>query len=702
MSNIVLKLQGLDCAHCAEKLQNKIEAINNIDSVAVNFFNSEMNINYNEITENNLIKQVKEVSKSLGVDILVNSHEEKNSMKLYTNLDESSKFKLMKYAVGLIIFGIATIGDFDYSITFILYMMSYVIFGTGTILKAVKSISRGDFFNENFLLSTASLGAIYIGMFSEAVAVMIFFQVGEFFHDIAVNNARKSIKDLMNLKAEYANLVQEGEIKKVDPETVRIGDIIIVKAGEKVPLDGIVIEGISQIDASALIGESVPRKVQIKDEIMSGVINLTGIIKVQVSTEYSDSTVSKIMNMVENASAKKATTERFITQFSKIYTPIVISIALILMFIAPIFFPEIASSEWIYRGLVFLLVACPCALHLSVPLSFFSGIGSSSKNGVLIKGSNYLQALSEASIVVFDKTGTLTKGVFTVTEIKPTKNEITENKLLEIAGIIENLSNHPIAKSIVNECEKKHINIEGFTLEDFEELQGKGIRATLNGKEILLGNDKLMDLENVMYEKYNGMGTVIHLAEKREHLGFIVISDIIKEDTATAIQNLKQQNIKKIVMLSGDRKESAEAVAKNLGIDEVHAELLPNEKVEMVENLYTGHPNQKIIFVGDGINDAPVLSRVDVGVAMGGIGSDAALEAGDMVIMTDEISKLSTVIDISRKTMSIVKQNIFLVLAVKFLVLALAILGITNMWLAILTDTGITLVAVLNSIRSKY
>ena len=698
VSSVVLNLEGLDCAHCAEKLQNKIGTLSDVESVTVNILNNQMNVDYKNITEENLIRQVAEISKSLGVDIV---NEKRNvDRNFYKKLSELLKLNLIRYVVGITIYITAILANLEYNVIFGLYILSYIIFGADIILKAAKSILRGDFFNEHSLMSVATIGAIYIGMYSEAVSVMIFFQIGEFFQELAINNAKKSINDLMNLKADYANIVVGEEIRKVAPEAVKIGDIILVKAGEKVALDGVIVEGESQIDASALIGESVPSKVKVTDDIMSGVINLTGIIKVQVTREYSDSTVSKIMNMVEKASAKKATTEKFITQFAKIYTPIVISIALMLMFVAPIIFTDIESTQWIYRGLVFLLVSCPCALHLSVPLSFFSGIGSSSRNGVLIKGSNYLQALSNIGIVVFDKTGTLTKGVFNVTNIYP-KNDMTENELMQIAGQIESFSNHPIAKSIISECAKRHIDLEKLNIKEFKEIQGKGIQAILNGKEILVGNDKLMELQNVSYERYDGIGTVIHLAEDRNYIGFIVISDIIKEDSLAAIQDLREQGISKMVILSGDRKESVHKVADILGIDEVYAELLPNEKVDMIENLYSRYPNKKIAFVGDGINDAPVLSRVDVGIAMGGIGSDAAIEAGDMVIMTDEISKISTAIKISKRTVSIVKQNIYLVLSIKFIVLFITAIGLGNMWLAILADTGVTLIAVLNSIRKK-
>lgn len=702
MLSVILKLEGLDCAQCAGKLQEKVKKLSNVENVNVNIISQQINIQYENITEDKLIKQVEEVSQSLGISIINNKETktEKNTGKFYKNLDLKLKFKLVIYSIGLLIYFSAIFLNIDNTILTALYIVTYMIFGAEIILKAIKSIIRGDLFNENFLMSVASIGAIYIGMYSEAVAVMLFFQIGEFFQDMAISRSRKSIKDLMDIKPEYANIIINKEVKKVDPTEVNIGDIILIKPGDKVPLDGIVVDGTSQIDASSLIGESVPRSVKLNDEILSGVINLTGAIKVKVTKDYSNSTVSKILDMVENASSKKATTERFITQFAKIYTPIVVSIALILMFVPPFIITDTNSNDWIYKGLVFLLVSCPCALHLSVPLSFFSGIGISSRNGVLIKGSNYLQALSNVSMIVFDKTGTLTKGVFTVTNTYP-NNGLTENELIEIAGTIEKYSNHPIAKSITIECDKRNINIENKNVTDFEEIHGKGLKANLGGKEVFVGNNKLMQFINVPCEDYNGIGTVIHVAENNKYLGFIVISDIIKDDSRLGIQKLKEIGIKKTVMLSGDRKESAHKVANALGIDETYAELLPNEKVDAIEELYNKYPGEKIAFIGDGINDAPVLSRVDVGIAMGGVGSDAAVESADIVIMTDEILKIPTAINISKKTMKIVKQNIIFIICIKFIVLTLTILGYGNIWLAVLADTGATLIAILNSIRKK-
>lgn len=697
--NIKLKLSGLDCGHCAEKLESKLKKIINIENVHVSIINNELNIKYSNIKLHQLIDEVKEVSKSLGVNVLTSELLKEKAM---TNmvLDKFLKLKLIRYILGIILYAIAIVSNFQYEITANIFILSYIILGLDIILKAIKSIGRKDLFNENFLMSTASLGAIYIGMYSEAVAVILFFQIGEFFQDIAVSRSRKSIKDLMDIKPEYANLIVEGETKKVEPSQVNVGDIILVKAGEKVPLDGIVIKGISQVDASSIIGESVPIQVKDKDTVISGSINLTGAIEVLVTNDYSNSTVSKIMDMIEIASSKKATTERFITKFSKIYTPIVVSISLVLMFVAPLVLGDTEYNDWIYKGLVFLLVSCPCALHLSVPLSFFSGLGNSSRKGVLIKGSNYLQLLSDIDIVAFDKTGTLTKGVFNVTIIKP-ENGLTENQFIKILATIESYSNHPIAKSILNECEKRNIIIDNKVIRDVKEVLGKGLQGILNEKILLVGNEMLMENNNVNFENYTGLGTVIHMAMNNVYLGFIVISDIIKEDSKIGIEKLKKIGIKKTVMITGDRKDNAYKVANDLGIDEVYAEQLPNEKVNVIDSLYDKYKGEKVAFIGDGINDAPVLSRVDVGIAMGGIGSDAAIEAGDIVIMTDEISKLAVAISVSQKTMSIIKQNIMFVISIKFIVLFLTVIGLGNIWMAVLADTGATLIAILNSIRSK-
>ena len=715
MSNIILKVEGLDCAHCAQNLGDKICKIKNVKNADISIITNKLNIQYENIGEIELVCQVKEKAESMGVDIVDNVNP---PARAFGGLDRGLKIRLARYFVGGLMYIIALLsanfGIIDlsnilahdmlgrsWSLANWLFVASYVIFGADILIRAVKGIIRRDIFNENFHMSIATIGAIAIGLYYEAVLVMIFFQVGEFFQDMAVNRSRKSISDLMNIKAEYANVVIDGETMQVEPQQVKIGDIILVKPGEKVPLDGVVIEGSSQVDASSLIGESVPRSARVNDEVLSGVINLTSLLKIQVTKDYSNSTVAKIMDMVENAAAKKSQTERFITQFARIYTPIVTIAAVLLMIVPRFLFPGTEPSEWILRGIIFLMVSCPCALHLSVPLSFFSSIGSSSKKGVLMKGSTFVQNLSEIGIVVFDKTGTITKGVFNVVKVVPEGRNITEEQLLATAATIETFSNHPIAKSIIAECEKKDIVLLKAESEDFEEIHGKGLKGTIEGKVVLAGNAKLMEQYGIKHKDFAGSGSVVHVAKDGEYMGHIVISDVIKSDSAIGIKQLKDAGIKKTVMLSGDREETAKAVAAEVGIDEVYAQLLPDEKVEMVEQLYQKYPGEKIAFVGDGINDAPVLSRVDVGIAMGGIGSDAAVEAADVVIMTDEISKLSSAVGIAKNTMKIVRQNIVLVMILKFGVLALAVFGMADILLAVFADSGVALLAVLNSMRKK-
>jgi Cd2+/Zn2+-exporting ATPase len=631
-------------------------------------------------------------------------------IRAFGALDTGLKLRLARYILGAIIYLAALFAYYEWAALFVsiepniiisLFIISYIIFGADVLLTAIRSITKGQVFNEHFLMSIATIGALSIGIFYEAVLVMIFFQVGEFFQDMAVNRSRKSIKDLMDIKAEYANLVTECEVEKVDPAKVKIGDIILIKPGEKIPLDGIILEGASQVDFSSLIGESVPRSVHIGDEILSGAVNLTSLLRVEVSKDYENSTVAKIMDMVENASMKKSQTERFITKFAKIYTPIVTIAALLLMFVPMLIFPETDRSGWIYNGIIFLMISCPCALHLSVPLSFFSGIGTSSSRGILVKGTTFLQTLTNVDIVAFDKTGTITKGVFKVTEIVPADG-VCADELLTTAAQIESFSNHPIAKSIMGEFEQKGGVLGDFDMEDFEEIHGKGLKAKVNDALVLAGNSKLMQENEINFaQDTHGAGSVVYVAKNGAFLGHIIISDIIKEDSKAAIEALKAAGIKKTVMLSGDREAAANSVAAAVGIDEIYAELLPGDKVDMVEDLYNRYPNSKIAFVGDGINDAPVLSRADVGIAMGGIGSDAAVEAADIVIMSDELSKLAPAISIAKKTMAIVRQNITFVMLVKFTVLSLAVFGRADILWAVAADSGVTFVAALNSIRKK-
>ena len=546
-------------------------------------------------------------------------------------------------------------------------------------------------------MALATIGAIIIKEYPEAVAVMLFYQIGEYFQEKAVGKSRKAIKSLVNIKAEYATK-ENGE--KVDPEEICINDIIIIKPGEKVPLDGIIVEGSSFLDMSALIGESVPRKVSIGDEILSGSINNNSVLKIKVTKEYKNSTVSKILDLVENSSTKKSKTESFISKFAKVYTPIIVILAVFLAIVPPLF-TGYNFSHWIEKSLVFLVSSCPCALVVSVPLSFFSGIGSASKRGILIKGSVYMQDLSLVDTIVFDKTGTLTKGVFEISKIE-TKN-IDKMELLNLVYSLESLSIHPVAKSIVSYCENNFEKIENNVVENFEEISGYGLKGIINNEEIILGNAKLLDKYNIKYEKSNDNGTVVYISKNGTYIGYIVVSDIIKDESKETIKALKQIGISKTVMLSGDRKETAQFVANNIGIDDVYYELLPQDKVSMFEKIKekSENGNKKVAFVGDGINDAPVLSMSDVGIAMGGVGSDAAIEAADIVIMNDDLRKIKDGIIISKNTINIVKSNIIFSLIIKFSVLALALFGYATMWIAVFADVGVSIIAILNAMRKK-
>lgn len=588
-----------------------------------------------------------------------------------------------------------------------IYILSYLIVGFEILKKAVRNIKRGKVFDENFLMSVATIGAFAIGEFPEAVAVMLFYQIGELFQDFAVDKSRKSISSLMEIKPDYANVLRDGKEEKIVPDEVKIGEEIVVKPGEKVPIDGIVVEGTSFIDTRALTGETVPKKVMENDEILSGCINKDGVLKIKVTKNYDDSTVSKILELVENASSKKSKSEKFITKFAKYYTPIVVIIALVLAIIPPVLISSATFSEWIYRALSFLVVSCPCALVISIPLSFFGGIGGASKNGILIKGSNYLEALASLETIVFDKTGTLTEGVFDVQKIEPIG--LTEEELLEIATLAEWYSNHPIAKSIKKAYNK---GAEEIKIRDVKEISGKGIIAKIeeigkiffedNNKEkqVLVGNEKLMEEYNISFEKSKDIGTVLYIAIDGVFSGTILISDKIKDDAIKCINLIKKNGIKQTIMLTGDKKEIAEHISKEIGIDKVHSELLPDDKTEKMEQLLKEKSqNKKIAYVGDGINDAPVLALADIGIAMGVFGSDSAIEAADVVIMTDEPSKINTAIKISKKTMKIVRENIVFAIFVKILVLFLSALGIATMWSAVFADVGVTIIAILNALR---
>lgn len=585
-------------------------------------------------------------------------------------------------------------------LVFLIYLIPYLVIGYDIVYKAVRNISHGQVFDENFLMMVATFGAFGVKEYSEAVAVMLFYQVGELFQNYAVGKSRQSISDMMNICPEYANIEEDGVLTQVDPDDVEVGTIIVVKPGERIPLDGIVTEGTSMIDTAALTGESVPRRATVGDEIISGCVNGSSTIKVKVTKAFEDSTVARILELVENASSKKAKVENFITRFAKYYTPVVTIGAVILAILPPLILGG-GWADWIQRACIFLVISCPCALVISVPLGFFGGIGASSKIGILVKGSNYLEAVAEMTTIVFDKTGTLTKGEFKVSEVQPSadkNNTIGKEELLEIAAYGEGYSNHPIANSI-REAYGKTLSMERVT--DTEEIAGHGIHTFIVGREVYIGNAKLMDAQNIAYTENKTAGTVVYVACNNVFAGSIVISDTVKEGSKDAIRDMKQVGVKKTVMLTGDRQAAADAVAAELGIDEVHAELLPADKVGQVEKLL-GAQNEKerLAFVGDGINDAPVLTRADIGIAMGSMGSDAAIEAADIVLMDDDIRKIASLVKIARKTLGIVKQNIVFALAVKALVLLLGALGMANMWEAVFADVGVSVIAILNSMRT--
>lgn len=613
--------------------------------------------------------------------------------KKVTHIDYN---KFITFGIGAALFLIALLFELSFWVEFCLYFLSYLIIGSEVIIEAIRNIFRGQVFDENFLMTMATIGAFAIKEFPEGVAVMLFYQIGEFFQDLAVNRSRNSIAALMDIRPDFANLIIDDNINKVSPGDVDINDIIIVKPGEKIPLDGIVIKGNSTLNTSALTGESIPQEVDVGSEILSGSINENGLLTIRVTKRFEESTVSKILDLVENASSKKAPTENFITKFANYYTPIVVFAAVALAIIPPLIISGATFHQWINRALVFLVISCPCALVISIPLSFFGGIGAASKNGILIKGSNYLEALNHVDAVVFDKTGTLTKGVFKVVKVI-NLDESSDLDLLEYAAYSESHSSHPIAMSIQRAYGRE---IDNKEISDYYEIPGYGISAKVKGKNVLAGNSRLMRKENISFEEAEEIGTIVHIAIDEKYAGYIVIADEIKSDSKKAIKELKNIGVKNLVMLTGDNKVIAENINKELGLDEVNAELLPHQKVEILELLDKKKAAKgKLVFVGDGINDAPVLSRADIGVAMGGLGSDAALEAADVVLMTDEPSKLVNAIKIAKRTRNIVWQNIIFALSVKVIVLILGACGIANMWEAVFADVGVALLSILNALR---
>lgn len=609
------------------------------------------------------------------------------------SMNKKLKNLLIKIIISSIIFTIAILSPINLYAKLSLYILSYLIVGYEILEKSFKNILSGEIFDENFLMVLASFVAFFLGEYTEAIAIILFYQIGEFFQSYAVNNSRKSISKLVNIKADYANIEKNGKIEKVNPEEININDIIIIKPGERVPLDGIIVEGQSNIDTSALTGESMPQSVEIKDEILSGCINLSNILNVKVSKKYTESTASKILDLIENATNKKAKVEHFITKFAKIYTPIVVGLAVLIATLPPFILNE-EFSKWLYRSMVFLVVSCPCALVISVPLSFFAGIGLASKYGILVKGGNFLELLSRVKCFVFDKTGTLTRGKFEVTEIH--NIDITEEEFLKYASYAEYYSNHPIAKSIKS---KYNQNIELDKIKDIQEIQGNGIKAKIDNDLIYIGNEKMMKTMNIKIETVNKIGTIVYMAINGKYVGYLVIADQIKSNAKKAIQDLYNIGIQKTIMLTGDKKSVAEDVAKKLNLTEFYSELLPADKIAKLESIMENNKNIKVSFVGDGINDAPALARADVGVAMGNIGSDAAIESADIVIINDNLESLAKSIKISKRTINIAKENIYFSISIKIAVLLLGTIGYASIWEAVFADVGVCLIAILNSLR---
>lgn len=692
-------LEGLCCANCAAKIEKRANEIDGVNTAALNFVTKTLTLHIGDRNNSGaLTSQVKSIVRSIepGVTVL-----EKNAEKLDRQTQQNKKTginkkELIRLAVGTVLFGAAVIFTFSSVIELSLFFTSYILVGAEVLIKAVRNIFKGQVFDENFLMCVATIGAFAIQQFPEGVAVMLFYQIGEFIQDIAVDRSRRSITELMDIRPDYANLIIGDDVKKVSPEEVGSGALILVKPGEKVPLDGKVIDGRSMIDTSALTGESLPREVEAGSEVLSGSINKSGLLTLEVTKDFGESTVAKILDLVQNAAGRKAPTENFITKFASYYTPAVVLIAAALAIIPPFVLPGAVFSDWLYRGLVFLVISCPCALVISIPLSFFGGIGGASKRGILVKGSNYLEALNNVEIIAFDKTGTLTKGVFKVAEVR-NQNGFVKDELLEFAAYAECFSSHPIAVSILKEYGKE---IDKNKIEDYEEIPGYGIEVKVNGRAVLTGNARLMQKERISVENIPEAGTVVYVAIDGEYAGSVLISDEVKDDAEKTIRELKELGIKKTVMLTGDSKAIAERVSSQIVIDEFYAELLPNQKVEEMESLdRQKSKNGKLIFVGDGLNDAPVLARADVGIAMGGLGTDAAIEAADVVIMTDEPSKIASAIRIAKRTKVIVWQNIVFSLSVKLIVLALGAGGLATIWEAVFADVGVMVIAVLNAMR---
>lgn len=687
-------LEGLDCANCAAKIEKAINGIPGLEDVKVNFTTKSVELPVEMVGKAQ--KAITRVEPDVKLQKLIVSPEKEA---------EDGKENLGWLIISGILFIIGFVfneqlHETPYSwLEYAVLLTAYLLVGWPVIFRSFKKIVRGQLFDENFLMTIATMGAVIIHQLPEAAGVMLFYAIGEFFQDKAVNRSRRSIKALLDIQPDYANLKENGGTKKVRSEEVEVGQTIVVKPGEKVPLDGVILEGESFADTSALTGESVPRKVEPGEVILAGMINGQGLITVKVTKLFGESSVARILNMVEKASERKAPTEQFITLFAKYYTPVVVGVAALIAVVPPFIIPGATFSEWIYRALVILVISCPCALMVSIPLGYFGGIGGASRNGVLIKGANYLDALTHAHTVVFDKTGTLTKGVFRVTEANP-KNDFSKEELIAAAAGAETFSNHPIAQSIREAHDQK---ISSDRISDYQEIPAHGISAVVDGKKVLAGNDRLMHRENIEHEDCNVEGTSVYVAIDGKYAGYIVISDEIRDDAKKAIERLKAIGVQKTIMLTGDEKSVAKRVAAKLGLDSFYAELLPEDKVSRVEELMEDIPNrkkQKLIFVGDGVNDAPVITRADLGVAMGGLGSDAAIEAADVVLMEDAPSKLARAMEIARRTNRIVRQNICLALGVKAIFIFLGSVGVASIWEAVFADVGVTLMAVFNASRT--
>lgn len=699
-TKIILELDGLDCAGCADNIVEYTKTIKGVKEVDLNFVNKKMNIELEDIRlKNEVVDLVTEKMKQLEPHVKVNdltSGKDKKEPKEVKSKSSSQNKDLLRIIIAGIFFAIPYALKLEGSARFISFLVSYIIVGTDVILTAIRNIKAGNAMDEHFLMTVATIGAFIIGEYPEGVAVMLFYQLGEYFQGRAVNHSRSSIKALMDIRPDYANLLIDGEVVVVDPEDIEIGDYILIRPGEKVPLDGIVVEGNSTLDTSNITGESVPRSIKEGEDLVSGVVNNQGVLKVKVTKEFGDSTIVKILDLVENASSRKAPTENFITKFSRYYTPIVVYAALAIGVIPPLLFGG-QWADWAYKAFVFLVISCPCALVISIPLGFFGGIGAASKEGILIKGGNYLEALNDIDTVVFDKTGTITKGVFKVTEIK-TYSDYSKEDILEIAAYGEVYSNHPIGVSIISSYDKE---IDKTRIQEYEEIAGNGIKAKMGDRYFYLGNKSLLEGRSIKVNEEDSIGTVVYIAEDNKHIGTIIVSDELKDNIKESLEELNSVGIKNTIMLSGDNKETVEKVAKASGINIAYGELLPQDKVAKFEEILKNKdPKHKVAFVGDGVNDAPVLARADIGIAMGGLGSDAAIEASDIVIMTDEIHKISTGIKIANKTKRIVTQNIILALGVKFIVLALGVFGKASMWQAVFADVGVSIIAIFNSIRA--